>query len=119
MAMIVSDTSPLRAMANLQRLDLPALLFGEVFVPPAVAMELANPPKGQTPIDVSRVVGVRLASPIDTNRISTLREILHSGESEAIALALELGDATLLVDDADARIVAKRLTARGESPLST
>lgn len=40
MAVVVSDTSPLRALAHLQHLTWLQDLFGTVIVPPAVAVEL-------------------------------------------------------------------------------
>ncbi len=46
MAIVVSDTSPVRALAHLGRLDLLKTLFGEVLIPPAVLDELEQPHNG-------------------------------------------------------------------------
>ena len=52
MAVIVSDTSPIRALHHLGQVEWLDVLFGEVFVPPAVADELANPAARFSSIDV-------------------------------------------------------------------
>ena len=45
MAVVVSDTSPIRALSHLGRVDLLRELFGTVLVPPAVDEELRNGPE--------------------------------------------------------------------------
>jgi len=62
---VVSETSPLRALGHLGRLDLLTILFGEVTVPPAVAAELLRPRGPFPPLDVSGIVGVRIVAPAD------------------------------------------------------
>jgi predicted nucleic acid-binding protein len=42
-AIVVSDTSPIRALAHLNLLYVLHALFGEVIVPPKVADELEHP----------------------------------------------------------------------------
>ena len=46
MVVVVSDTSPIRALAHLELLHVLNGLFGAVHVPPAVAEELLHPPSG-------------------------------------------------------------------------
>ena len=41
--LVVSNTSPLRYLVAAGHADLLALLFGEIFIPPGVADELAHP----------------------------------------------------------------------------
>ena len=60
MAVVVSDTSPLRCFHHLGRLDLLAMLFGEVFVPPAVSAELSKPRPRFPPIETSAIPFVRV-----------------------------------------------------------
>ena len=43
MSVVVSDTSPIRALKHLKLTSLLTQLFGEVLVPPGVADELRNP----------------------------------------------------------------------------
>jgi len=105
---VVSDTSPLRALAHLGLLDLLGALFGEVFVPPAVVAELQAARRRFPPLDVTALPSVRVQAPADTPLVATLRQTLDLGESEAIALALELKAAILLMDEASGRAEARR-----------
>jgi uncharacterized protein len=51
---------------------------------------------------------VRVQSPADATLVTLLRRTLDPGESEAIALALELNAAILLMDEASGRAEASR-----------
>jgi predicted nucleic acid-binding protein len=102
---VVSDTSPIRALANLGQLDLLARLFGKVIVPTAVIDELRNPPAGMATIDVSRLSFVEVRQP---SKINLATHDLDAGEAEAISLALELDVKTLLMDEELGRSVAVR-----------
>ena len=42
MPIVVSDTSPIRALAHVGHLDLLGAIYGEVLIPPAVADELQD-----------------------------------------------------------------------------
>jgi predicted nucleic acid-binding protein len=49
MPLVVSDTSPIRALSHLQRLDLLSRLFDVILIPPAVSRAIAAmaaPPDG-------------------------------------------------------------------------
>jgi predicted nucleic acid-binding protein len=107
MAVIVSDTSPLRCFHHLGRLDLLVALFWEVFVPPAVSTELSRPRSRFPPIEVAQIAFLRVRAPSDDASVSALRKEFGPGEAEAIVLASELG-AELIIDEADGRAEAKR-----------
>lgn len=110
MSVVVSDTSPVRALAHLGRLDLLSALFDEVVVPPAVARELKNPAGAGRAVDPASIPHVRVAPPPDEQRVrELLAEDLHRGEAEAIALALELKVKAILVDERDAVSASRRL----------
>src|SRR5205823_8965132 len=66
-------------------------------------------------IFVRRFLFLRVAAPSDDEVVRRLRLVLDPGESEAIALALELRADAILVDEADGRAAAARegLTAIG------
>jgi predicted nucleic acid-binding protein len=49
-AIIVSDTSPVRALHHLSLIHILDALYGEVIVPPAVAQELEQPKPRFAPI---------------------------------------------------------------------
>jgi predicted nucleic acid-binding protein len=104
---IVSDTSPVRAFAHLGRVDLFAALFGEVLVPPAVVRELELPTSKLPPLLVARAAPFVVRAPADADAVRRYLADLDPGESEALALAAELG-ATLLMDEARGRAVAAR-----------
>jgi uncharacterized protein len=88
LAIIVSDTSPIRALAHLDLLVLLDAHFGEVLVPPAVATELLHPPSGLPLVDVGKLSFVEIRIPGNLNQVQELMETLDPGESEALALAL-------------------------------
>jgi predicted nucleic acid-binding protein len=48
MTLVVSDTSPVRALAHVGQLEFLKTLYGEVWVPPSVVAELASP-RGRGP----------------------------------------------------------------------
>jgi hypothetical protein len=102
---VVSDTSPVRALAHLGRLDLLSRLFEEVLIPPAVA--LRNPKSGLVAVEPTSVPGMRLAP--DDEVVRRLLEELDAGEAEAIALALQLHIPSILIDERDGNVVARRL----------
>ena len=106
MPIVVSDTSPLRALSHLGCLALLHDLFGEVIVPPAVIAELEHPRSKLPPLLIRGLPYVRIESPRDQALVNDLLDTLDPGESEAIALALELRADLILVDDATAREVA-------------
>ncbi|MDY0169252.1 MAG: DUF3368 domain-containing protein [Thermoguttaceae bacterium] len=116
---VVSDTSPIRALAFLEALAVLEKLFGTVVIPPAVAHELRNPARpvrGESPPDLSLYPFIEVRSPVGQARVAELTEELDRGESEAIVLAHELGCPAILVDEMAGREVAVR---QGLVPLGT
>jgi len=107
-AIVVSDTSPIRALHHLGLLETLSRLFEVVFLPPAVLGELERVPDSQRPAELSSYAWVRVQRPSDEEQVLRLEAQLDRGEAEAIALALEL-NADLLIDEADGREVARRL----------
>jgi uncharacterized protein len=112
MRVVISDTSPLRALAHLGRVDIAAALLGEVIVPPAVAAELNR--SGAVPrLDVTVLAGFRVVAPADRSEVLRFLGLkLDSGESEAIALALELKADLLLIDERKGDAVAREAGLR-------
>lgn len=109
MAVVVSDTSPLRALHHLGLVGLLAELFGEVYIPPAVASELLSPSSGLPPIRVEEFTSVRVVSPHNKTQMAELQLTLDAGESEALSLALELHASAILIDEEDGRAAARRM----------
>jgi len=109
---IVSDTSPLNGLAIVGYLSLPQQLYTEVLIPPAVAAELIRGSQGDPRIiSVLSQDWIKICQPTNNLQIETLQTDynLDRGESEAIALALEIGADELLIDERLGRREAKRL----------
>lgn len=106
MAIVVSDTSAIAALAHLGLANLLQSLFNHVFVPPAVAQELKNPRGPRPVVDVALISYITIQAPGDFTRVTQLRAELDEGESEAIALAVELSADWILIDEEAGRRVA-------------
>ena len=111
-SLVVSDTSPIRALAHLNQLGLLARLFGQVLVPPAVEVELASPPAGLPKVNVRTLQGVQVRAPQNRQRVLEFMQTLDPGESEALALALEIHADALLIDEAAGRAMAQEVGLR-------
>lgn len=102
MGIVVSDTSPIRALASLSLLELLPRMFDQVYVSPAVVRELQ---------DASIVLPetFRVQAPKDASLLARLKVNLHDGEAEALTLAVELNSQAVLMDEAHGRAVAAAL----------
>lgn len=110
MADVISNTSPLQYLHQIRQLDLLPALCGSVIVPSAVVDELA----------VGRRAGLDLPDPtllawavIRTPTSAPVLPLVNDlglGETEVLALALEIPGATAILDDGLARKIAR---ARG------
>ena len=107
MSVVISDTSPLRALAHLGHVEWLEALFKRVLLPPAVAFELRHPPPAYRLIEVSDWAFLEVLAPTSTARVAELRSSLDVGEAEAIALAEEFQADIVLIDE-----MAGRETAR-------
>jgi len=110
--LVVSDTSPLRGLSVIEKLDLIPALYGEVLLPPAVEAELAAPVANLPLIAPNRFPFLRVRTPSDAGRVAALRVRLNQGEAEAIALALEVRADGLLIDERRGRSIAAELGVR-------
>jgi predicted nucleic acid-binding protein len=103
---VVSDTSPLNYLILVGCVDLLPQLFGQVYAPPMVLIELGHP---RSPMPVRTWA----ASPPEWLNLKEPAAIdpslnLDPGETAAIALAEELKADRLLIDERDGREVAKQ-----------
>lgn len=98
---VVSNSSPLIGLPQIQQLDLLEKLFGSVTIPPAVAQEVAPSVKLPGWINI-----IPLSQPVATRVLATS---LGPGESEAISLAMDLGNCQIILDDRAARRLAQSL----------
>ncbi len=106
--LVVSNSSVIIALVRICRLDLLEKLFGKVIVPEAVWKEATVEGKpGYEKIVRAGFLHVERAR--NMGLVALLEEFIDTGEAEAIVLALELKADLLLVDDRDARNLAKKL----------
>jgi len=95
----VVDTSCLIGLSGVQLTALPRLLYADVVVPPAVQSEFGELPTGYT-----------ARKPRELPLVQSLRLLLGHGESEVIALGIELAQSgqqvEAILDDLHARQVA-------------
>lgn len=98
--LVVCNSSPIIALAQIEALDLLRMLFTTVVVPPAVRGEIQS-------IALPEWILVQpLAQTLDA-RVAAAS--LDAGEREAIGLAIERGADLLVLDDLPARALAARL----------
>ncbi|MCL2043048.1 MAG: DUF3368 domain-containing protein [Treponema sp.] len=104
---IVSDSSPIIALAICDKLDLLEKLFDRVSIPQAVYNELAisNKPRAREIMEWAdgKVVPAR-----NTIAIAAFSISLDPGESEALSLYWETNADFLLIDEKRGRIIAQR-----------
>lgn len=111
----VSNTSPVFNLACIGRLELLRQQFGELWIPSSVETELADIPdiEIRRTVEQAQAAGwllVRATAEVDLVKLLTVD--LHSGEAEAIALALETKADWLLMDEKEGRTMARRLGLR-------
>ena len=97
---VVSNSSPLIALARIRRLDLLPGIFESVLIPPAVAREISP----SIPV-LPAWLRIQAASVLPP--ASLLRRRLGDGEWEALALAIELRADWIILDDLPARRAAE------------
>ena len=105
---VVSNSTPLIALSQVNRLDIIKELFGSIIIPDAVFIEVAADKKGRAGKDE-----VSIAKWIRTMKVSNplaadfLSVNLDPGEAEAITLSKEIKANLLLTDDKDGRKAVK------------
>jgi predicted nucleic acid-binding protein len=109
MSIVVSDTSPIRAFGHLGLIDLLCELYEEVLIPPAVDAELRDPAWELETVDVRAFSFIRIQAPADREQVDRFRTFLDAGESEALALALEVHAGLVLIDEAAGRAAVSQL----------
>ena len=106
--MIVSNTTPISNLLHIHKISVLIELFGSVYIPEAVAREVDAAFSGHEQWQ-EYVNGDKLIiQPVsNTILVQQMMPILHQGEAEAICLALEREAKLCLIDDKDARTMAK------------
>jgi len=96
---IISDTSCLIVLTNIGKLELLHDVYGQILTTTEVAKEYGE----------SLPDWIEITDPKDKLHIQILQLQLDAGEASAIALALEIPNSTIIVDDDKARKVANKL----------
>lgn len=104
---IVSDTSPITNLYQIGKLHLLESLFKQVIIPSKVFEELSELPIQKAFIEKQTWISVQSSQNLVL--IEFLEEKLDAGESQAIALALELHADYLIIDEIEGREVAEEL----------
>ena len=111
---VVSDTSPLSAMARMGWLPWLKERWEAVIIPQGVWGELSHigDVAAWSSLEAARADGWLSIAEAPKNSLPPGCDKLHAGETEAILLALDRNAEWLIVDDGDARRVAKGLGLR-------
>lgn len=96
---IISDTSCLILLDKIEELDILNKLFGTIITTREVAEEFGEP----------LPLWFELRQPTDKNYQSIIEASVDKGEASAIALAIELEDCLLIIDDLKGRKFAHQL----------
>lgn len=96
---IISDTSCFIILTNIGELELLQKVYGEIITTIDIAIEYGEPLPAWVHIEAVQ----------DKYRQQLLEMQIDKGESSAIALALEITNSTLILDDYKARKIAERL----------
>ena len=98
--LIVSDTSAVTSLLQIERCDLLRILFGRVLLAPAVESELLR-------FHTSLPEFFEIGSIRDLSAVDALANDLDRGEAESIVLAAERHADYLLIDEKRGRAAAK------------
>ena len=109
---VVSNTSPILNLAVIDRLSLMREQFTTVAIPKGVLKELRvgeNLPGSKKILDALEAKWLQVEEIQDTAMLRILKRELDAGEAEAIALAVETSAHWILLDESEARRIAKDL----------
>ena len=115
--LVVSDASPIRALEWVGLVHILSTLFDKVVVPPAVAAELDRRDGPHRRIELSRFDFIQVTRPQNPAIVQELQHILDPGESEALALASEVPDSLLLIDERAGRQHARKMNLHVVGPV--
>jgi len=105
---IVSDASPLINLSRIGELGLLRKLYEELIIPEAVWNEVVVDGAGQAgAAEVNAAKWIKTKKVCNKNLVQALQQNLDAGESEAIALSLEINTVLLLMDERIGREVAR------------
>ena len=107
MSVVVSDTTCITHLISVGQLELLQQVFGSITIPSAVNNELRHVHVNRTILDSTD--WIRVLSPRNRILVQQLLLSIDLGESEAIALSLELNASRLIIDEQRGRTAAVQL----------
>jgi len=107
---VVSDTSAITNLIQLDRLDLLHDLFGEVFLAVAVQQELYQIPNQKTILESCEWIKVEAVQ--NQSLLQKLLIDLDEGEAASIVLAIEKDADYLIIDEREGRRIAQELNLK-------
>lgn len=116
---IVADSGPLISCARAHKLTLIRDVYSKIVIPPSVYREIVTEGAGKPgaeEIEAAVSVWVAIKKPENMSSVVNLRQGLGPGETEAIALAKELGG-YILIDEKSGIREARELGLRIKSTL--
>jgi hypothetical protein len=113
MTAVISNTSPLTNLAAIGEMGLLERLFGRLYIAEAVRDELtAGGQDWPGRAEVATASWVECRAVQNRLLVLALRQDLDPGESETIALGLEIGASLVLMDEREGRHHAQRMGLR-------
>ena len=109
---IVSNTSPILNLSIIGELSLLQKQFGEILIPAAVIEELRvdeELPGSQHVRDALKDGWLKTVNATDIRVVRAMQRDLDRGESEAIALAMQVNAELVLMDERDGRKIARSM----------
>lgn len=107
---IVSDTSCIGYLLQINLLHLLQIIYGEIIIPDSVneeILQLKN--KGHNLSEFKNADWIKIYQANNLSNVNDYKYILDKGELEAISIAIELKADLLIIDEKLGRIVAKSI----------
>ena len=107
---IVSDTSCIGYLIQVNLLNLLQIIYGEIIIPDAVNEEIFQlENRGYNLTEFKNADWIKICHTNNLSNVNDYKYILDKGELEAISLAIELKADLLIIDEKLGRIVATNI----------
>lgn len=107
---IISDTSPISNLIQIDKLEILQKLFGQIVIPPHVDKEVLELINFGFDIAVyEHADWIQIINPIDITLVEELEKELDKGEAQAIVIGQELKADLLIIDERIGTNKAKKL----------
>lgn len=108
MQKVISNSSPIIHLAKIGKLDFLKEYFQTIIIPEAVYRECIIEGKERDEVKlIKQATWIKVVKVEEQTLVKLLRVSLDEGESEVIALSMETGADLILLDDSEAREIAR------------